>query len=193
MFRPPLDPSYQGRDWGPWNTEALDVALVGCSSLKQKTGGVEVMAKDLYRGRLCRMGYKYAVSMGWEVHFLSALHGLVQPCDLIAPYNFSIAHLRYSEHAIWGQHVVTALLALYPLTRLHLRFFVGRAYIRPILQSLSSHAGYWTWEEPLDGLDLFERFKWFEDQRQSGDEQTEARAQAHAERDLSTPRDDGRG
>lgn len=144
----------------PVSETPLVVALVGCSRQKKGHAG-GVPAKDLYAGRLAQMGYQYAIGQGWDVHFVSALHGVVPPHQMLAPYDCSMAQLLPTERAEWGRQVVGELLAFYPLTRLVIVFLAGMSYIRPILEAIPDQLGYWSYEMPLKGLDLFGRFRWF--------------------------------
>jgi hypothetical protein len=144
----------------PVNQAPLMVALVGCSSQKKKNEG-GLPARELYTGRLSQMGYRYAMQRGWDVHFLSALHGVVPPHQRLAPYDCSMAQLLTSERMAWGNQVVGELLSFYPLVPLTLIFLAGMSYIRPVLEAIPSQVGYWTYKMPLEGLDLFGRLRWF--------------------------------
>lgn len=137
----------------------LTIALVGCS--KQKRYG-DLPAQDLYIGRLFRMAFEHALNTADDVHILSALHGLVAPHQVISPYDLSITRLLLSEQDDWGRQVVDGLFFAYPLTPLHLVFYAGYQYVRPILSAASGQEAYWTWETPLEGLDLFARLRWFQ-------------------------------
>lgn len=141
----------------------ITVALVGCSKQKANHAG-GLPASDLYAGRLAQAGLAYARSMGWDVHFLSALHGILPPHARIAPYDLCIQRLLPSERKEWGNRVVGELLASYPLQPLDIIFLAGNAYVEPVLEAIPSQVAYWTYDEPLKGMDLFERLRWFKAQ-----------------------------
>lgn len=140
----------------------LDVALVGCSS-KKRFAPEPVSARELYVGRLARLGYQHAVDRGWDVHFLSALHHVVEPHQIVEPYDFSMARLNRRERIDWGRRVVGELVGLYVLARVRLILFAGETYVQPIVLAMNEarELDYWTLETPLRGLDLFGRFRWF--------------------------------
>lgn len=138
----------------------ITVALVGCSKKKASTES-GLPAKDLYKGRLCQLGYDHAIEMEWDVHFLSALHGVVSPYQSIPPYDYSMVNIPLSKRGEWGHRVVGQLLDLYPMFHLNIVFFSGRDYIDPVIQEGESQEAYWTYQQPLKGLDLFARMRWF--------------------------------
>jgi hypothetical protein len=74
-----------------------------------------------------------------------------------------------SEQSAWGRRVVADIKEAYLLTPLHLVFYAGMQYIRPILQWIPPELGYWTYENPLEGLDLFARIRWFKAHQGDGD------------------------
>ena len=143
------------------------LALVGCG--KQKLITLEkVMARDLYVGRLFRAAFDHALRTADDVLILSALHALVEPTNRLSPYDFTMTQMLISEQIAWGRAVVHALKAHYPLTPLRITFYAGQQYIRPVMRAVGdSPAGelnYWSFEDPLKGLDLFERLAWFKEQ-----------------------------
>lgn len=140
----------------------VTLALVGCSKRKAKTPGEPYMpAKDLYIGRLCRMGYEHAMARGWDVLFLSALHGIVDPFTHLPPYDYSMINIPQSQRMQWGIGVVGELMELYPMLHLDIVFFAGKSYVDPIIDAGSIQDGYWAYENPLKGLDIFARMRWF--------------------------------
>jgi len=142
--------------------EPLSVALVGCGKRKSDIQANQP-AKELYTGTLFRLSIRHALATASEVHILSALHGLIFPDDRIAPYDLCMTQVPISKQSEWGRNVVAGLKEIYLLTPIHLVFYAGQQYIRPILAHLEAEQGYWTWENPLEGLDLFERVTWFKE------------------------------
>lgn len=142
---------------------SLKVALVGCGKRKKPTT-VGLPAHELYTGVPFRLAFQHARETADDVHILSALHGLVNPFSLLAPYDFSMVKLAPSKHLEWGRRVLADLRTAYPLTRLNITFYSGQQYIRPIMRAVTDEFAYWTFENPLDGLDMFERISWFKEQ-----------------------------
>ena len=138
----------------------VTVALVGCSKRKA-TSEKGIQAKDLYTGRLCRLGYNHAMERGWDVQFLSALHGVVDPYYSIPPYDYSMINIPRSQRWKWGVMIVNQLLELYPMQHLDIVFFAGQDYVKPVIDEAEEQDAYWGYKEPLKGLDLFARMRWF--------------------------------
>jgi hypothetical protein len=139
----------------------LTVALIACGKKKLATNE-RVAARDLYVGTLYRMAIRYAVATADDYHILSALHGLVHPYELLAPYDFTMTQMLMSQQVLWGKSIVSALKAAYPLRRLHIVFYAGQQYIQPILHAMANDdCDYWTVEDPLQGLGIGQRLSWF--------------------------------
>jgi hypothetical protein len=140
----------------------MEVALVGCGKRKK---GVQQgwPAHELYTGMPFRLAYNHAKETADDVHILSALHGLVDPNSMLTPYDFSMVQLAPSKHLAWGRKVLDDLKVAYPMVRLKIVFYAGEQYIRPIMRAIHDEAAYWTFENPLEGLDLYQRIRWFKD------------------------------
>lgn len=138
----------------------MEIALVGCSKLKWKTNST-APASRLYVGRLFKLAYRHAVNTADDVHIISALHGLVEPHQHLAPYDYSMVSMRADERREWGKRVVGQLLTHYPLRYLHISIYAGSTYVNPILLAIEEDGVPWECEIPLQGMDLFERFQWF--------------------------------
>lgn len=137
-----------------------NVALVSCGKAKLRTSE-KVSAHKLYVGTPFKLAFQYAVATSDDVQILSALHGVLGPYELVEPYEFSMAQMFISEQSMWGRRVVNALKGLYPMMHLRLIFYASRQYIRPILGAVSEEdRQYWEFEDPLQGLDMFERNTW---------------------------------
>jgi hypothetical protein len=140
----------------------LTVALVGCGKRKVITES-GLPAKDLYKGSLYRLSMRYALEVAEDVHILSALHGLVSPYQLLTPYDKCITQMSATQQYEWGERVIRELDDAYPNQPLHIQFFAGMHYIRPIVKYLPERLGFWTWENPLIGKDLFRRLSWLKE------------------------------
>jgi hypothetical protein len=107
------------------------------------------------------MGYNHAMSQGWDVLFLSALHGIVEPYAPLPPYDYSMINIPQSKRLEWGMGIVGDLVDLYPMLHLDIVFFAGQDYVDPVIEAGGVQDGYWAYETPLKGLDLFARMRWF--------------------------------
>jgi hypothetical protein len=81
---------------------ARRIILVACSAGK---GRAAAPARDLYTGDLFRKARAYAEAFGSRWFILSALHGLLDPSTVVAPYNVSLDTLPKAERDAWGARV----------------------------------------------------------------------------------------
>jgi hypothetical protein len=139
----------------------LTVALVGCGKQKLQ---VRSKAHEMYVGQLFKLSFAHAKKNADDVLIISALHGLLSPYEEIDYYDLSLNKLLKSEREDWANKVVDELFMAYPLTRLRIVFYAGLTYIQPILESAYSQEGYWDIENPMEGLDLFQRLHWLREQ-----------------------------
>src|SRR5687767_11754982 len=82
------------------------VLLVGCVKGKQAE---ERPAQDLYRSPLWRARKEYALRSGRRWFILSALYGLLDPDELIAPYDLALADVSAVERRAWAEEVAHSL------------------------------------------------------------------------------------
>jgi hypothetical protein len=133
------------------------VILLGC--VKQKRGR-RAPAKDLYVSALWRARRAYAEASGEEWLILSAKHGLLDPDEMIAPYDVALADLDVGARGRWGERVVQAPLARYgSVAGMVFEVHAGSAYrlsIAPRLRELGA-----TLVEPLAGLSIGRQLAWY--------------------------------
>lgn len=156
------------------------LGLVGGGQIK-KHGKQEYMARDIYAGKLFKLAFQHALETCDDVLILSALHGILPPHQLIAPYDHSTGHMLFSEHRIWGRRVVTELMCLYPHNRLSILFLAGDQYLWPVKEALEREQRIatppmWEFDTPLEGRGLTGRLDWFKVQvRQKHEEEANVR------------------
>lgn len=126
------------------------VGLVGCS--KRKAAGPR-RACELYCSPLFRKaaGYCRRRYDAWFV--LSALHGLVEPDRVIAPYDHTLADKTREEKRRWAEGVV-AELERRGLSGARFHLHAGADYA-------SGLSGLLDCETPLAGLGVGERLAWY--------------------------------
>jgi len=79
------------------------LVLIACTKIK---AAMPVPARDLYwPSRLFRACYQRAESDGHRIAILSALHGILLPEQVIAPYNTTIKDMNPGERAVWADKV----------------------------------------------------------------------------------------
>jgi hypothetical protein len=107
-------------------TRTATVVLVGC--VKRKRTGVHP-ASDLYSSALWRARRGYAEEAGGPWFILSALHGLVDPDEPLAPYDFALADVSRAERRVWAERVVAGLeQRLGPVAGIAFELHAGGAY-----------------------------------------------------------------
>jgi len=127
------------------------IALVCCGKQKLTTAAP---AQELYTSTLFQKTRSYVERNydGWVV--LSALHHVLAPSDVIAPYEFKLGQQDSDK---WAELVVSQLVAqLKPGSCLD--YFGGATYGRvvPRLEAAGFLVG-----QPLAGLQVGERLRWF--------------------------------
>lgn len=131
--------------------------LVGCVKLKQSQ---PAQARDLYTSDLFRKRRRYVEATGLPWYILSALHGLVRPTDVVAPYDMALSGQPAAYRAAWGERVVAALLD--ELGDLHGSTFevhAGAAYTDAITAPL--RRGGARLQLPLRGLTHGQQLQWY--------------------------------
>lgn len=80
------------------------IVLISCVSKKQdKT----CMAKDLYVSALFKKSWAYANKLTPDkIYILSAKHYLLEPTDLIGPYNVTLNKFSAAERKAWAHEVL---------------------------------------------------------------------------------------
>jgi cytoplasmic iron level regulating protein YaaA (DUF328/UPF0246 family) len=80
--------------------------LIACSQSKLDTAA---QARDLYTGQAFKMARQLAERSGQPYLILSALYGLVEPLQALAPYNLYLGKASKDFRAQWVQNVNAAL------------------------------------------------------------------------------------
>ena len=83
-------------------TAQLDLVLIGCVKLKLAH---DAPAENLYVSPLFRRRRVYAERSGKPWFILSALHGLVSPEQVLAPYDLALAKQSVTYRRAWGTRV----------------------------------------------------------------------------------------
>src|SRR5262245_20543049 len=129
-----------------------DIALIACARRK---GAEPAPARELYTSPLFQLAAPYcdAACDCWFV--LSARHGLVEPTQLLAPYDASLRGLNKAARAAWAAGVVGQLRERGLLGAGHrLQIHAGALYADPLTPLLRA-------EQPLRGLGIGRRLAWY--------------------------------
>ncbi len=134
-----------------------DLVLVSC--VKEKLDQ-PAPAEDLYRSDLFRKQRAYAKRAAVPWFILSAQHGLVEPDEMLSPYNLRLSETSSAYRKAWGGRVVARLEELAgPLAGKTIEVHAGEAYAGPIRELLGSAGAQVT--EPLRGLAFGPRLSWY--------------------------------
>lgn len=141
----------------------LRVALIACT--KQKLPE-PARAAELYTGDLFRKSRAYAEATTDSWHVLSALHGLLSPEDVIAPYDVTLgARTSGLEIHGWARKVTAQLTAEYAEHvedggRVEFVFLAGRLYREWLATHYLPRTGWASTVDPLAGLGIGDRKAW---------------------------------
>lgn len=128
--------------------------LVACAAGKLDRAAP---AADLYQSDWFTKARAYVESIGAPWRILSAKHGLVDPAQLLEPYDFTLAELSPIGRLAWGEQVALDLHHLAPLGA-SITFLAGRMYRDAVLASPCF--GGWKASVPMEGLGIGEQKAW---------------------------------
>lgn len=132
----------------------LVVGLVACSAAKHDTARP---AGQLYRSPLFTKSARYVTGHADRWYILSALHGLLSPDDVIAPYDVRLG-VNSDPVSVWARRTAGQLEQALRDVPAEVRLLVlaGATY-RTVLEHLP-HA--WQVEIPLAGLGIGQQLSW---------------------------------
>jgi len=73
--------------------------LIACSAAKLDH---PAPAAELYTGQAFKLAKAAAAAAGADVLILSALHGVVRPDQVIAPYNRALSEMNTQQRRVWA-------------------------------------------------------------------------------------------
>ncbi len=138
------------------------IGLVGCGKRKLRD---RAPARDMYTGCLFRAALEHSERYCDETYILSAAHGLLHLNTIVLPYDRSMIELNTARRQEWGQRVVAALAPLFTMMRVNFDVFAGMLYAEPLIVAVHQNGWPWTFNEPLEGLMIGERLRWFKEAR----------------------------
>jgi len=134
------------------------VGLVSCG--KDKADGPRA-ARDLYTSPYFRKmrGHVETECDDWRI--LSALHHLVHPDQILAPYEVTLKDMTREEQRQWAETVVERVKAALPdVGKIVLEVHGGAEYTRDLVALLRS-LGYEV-EVPVPSLPIGKRMQWYD-------------------------------
>jgi hypothetical protein len=133
----------------------LNIGLVACAKTKS---GSKQMAKDLYLSHLFMLASRYCEA-NYDCWFiLSACHGLLEPNQIIEPYDETLKTFRPGARQNWAERVIRQTKA--QVDRMNgadvlWNFHAGSWYAK----LLAGHIG--NSRLPLKGLGIGQQINWY--------------------------------
>jgi hypothetical protein len=139
--------------WAAVPTEQT-IYLISCVSKKRD---VPSPARDLYESELFRRARAYVEASGRPWFILSAKHGLVDPDEVIAPYDETLNTMGVAERRAWAEKVQAQMDERLPAAE-RIVVFAGRRYREFLMAYFRRRAA--KVEVPLEGLRIGEQLRW---------------------------------
>lgn len=155
----------------------MRVALVGCGKAKLDRAAP---ARELYTGSLFRAAARWADRHADRWYVLSAKHGVVDPDNVLDPYNYSMMDLAQSDRSgriahpgplnLWATRCRAALFSTREreAARLspgdHVVLLAGAAYTDVLVPWLTARPWTVTISEPLRGKGIGQRLRWLSEE-----------------------------
>lgn len=139
------------------------VALVACSKTKRPA---PMEAWKLYDSRLFRLSWRWACRFTDEQYIVSALHGVVSPTKVIAPYDRTIDELHGEDLEGWIRGIESWMFVHFRGQAVTFVVLAGEKYAKHLRQIIvhrlahrgrQSDAARWRMQEPLGHMQIGER------------------------------------
>jgi hypothetical protein len=146
------------------NTEidntTMRIALISCSSKKQSH---PCKAMEMYSASpLFTKAFSYCCKNYDKVYILSAKYGLLDPEEIIEPYDTNLNTISKKARSQWAELVVSQVKKEQQQNRLRdvelFAFHAGRKYRRNLITHLEEIAPC---EVPLEGMGIGERLHYY--------------------------------
>ena len=130
------------------------IALVACVSKKNKT---PMPARDLYISDWFKKASSYADSISDQWFILSAKYGLLDPDDVVEPYDETLNKMPVNQRRAWSKKVLEDLISKLNVGD-QVVLLAGMKY-REFLVSPLRSTGFHV-EVPMEGLRIGEQLSW---------------------------------
>jgi hypothetical protein len=140
----------------PRRPSTAGVVLVGCS--RSKAPGARP-ARELFTGSAFTKARDLAQRGSAPWYVLSAKFGLLEPEEVVAPYDVYLPDQPSTYRTAWGAWVVAQLGLRHDLSGAVVEVHGSRAYCDPLTAPLAAAGA--TLVEPLSGLRQGERLAWY--------------------------------
>ena len=130
------------------------IHLIACCSSKRAG---PAPARDLYTSDLFRKSVAYVEAIGAPWVVLSALHGIVMPDAVLAPYDVTLLSMSREQRRCWGE---MAADALWRFDCREFVFLAGATYRQPMMDAQIWRARGYRATAPMQGLGIGEQKAW---------------------------------
>lgn len=130
------------------------LALVACAAQKAPAA---TRAADLYVSTWFRLARAYVERRRWPWRILSAMHGLLDPAQIVAPYDATLIRQGAAGRRQWAAGVFAGVVALAPPTT-RIVILAGEAYRRDLVPLLLERR--YVVDVPMVGLGIGEQLAW---------------------------------
>lgn len=135
------------------------IVLVSCVAKKSR---YPEPVRSLYRSEWFLKARSFVEARGLRWYVLSALHGVLHPDEVVAPYDHTLRGARIAERQAWAASVLQRLLPLLSGRR-HVVVLAGHRY-REFLVPALMQAGLVV-EVPMAGMRIGEQLAWLKEAR----------------------------
>jgi hypothetical protein len=135
----------------------MTICLVACAATKRRYA---CQAKDLYVSHLFEKSRTYVEQRGWQWYILSAKHHLLDPEQVIEPYEKTLKTMRAADRKQWARDVITQLERVLHKDDMVI-FLAGRDYREHLAADIERICGTEP-QVPMKGLRIGEQLSWLE-------------------------------
>lgn len=129
--------------------------LVSCVKVKQER---PAPARELYQSLWFRSARAFVEKQNAEWKILSALYGLVEPEQILKPYEVTLNKMAMDDRRFWAR--MTAQQIARQIEPRHVTFLAGKNY-RELLIAPLEELGF-TWDAPLARLGIGQQVSWLQ-------------------------------
>lgn len=132
------------------------IVLLSCVKSKRAQ---RCRAGDMYTSALFRKTLAYAESLKpARIFIISAKYGLLDPEDLVEPYELTLNRMKAAERAAWAKGVLVALRRNCDLDADRFVFLAGERYRENLLPHIKDAI------VPMEGLKFGKQLQWLKGQ-----------------------------
>lgn len=129
------------------------IVFLSCVKTKRDT---PCAAKDMYISPLFRYSYQYAKSLNpRKIYILSAKYGLLEPDDIIEPYEQTLKNMSAASRKRWGGECINSLKQKGQNFAEEAVFLCGDNYRKDLLKVFPNH------RVPIKGISFGNQLKFY--------------------------------